>query len=252
MAKRSSTWDRALAPFKHLIIAQGEVTYAYNLLQESFFNLFVLTLNLERPPDACLPLAKKAKFYQHTLAIWHVSQNDRQQRQLVIAALASLPTTLDIKGGIARLEWAQKQTDKLSEYRNLIVHTPMRFRYPYPLTLKGKNLPTPIPDVGGFSTKPLNIRRLRLIKSTRFWKGLRNDLMNLNDYVDFVTRQIAWREYERRNGALVLGARHAWPRKPRLPSVRRIGLIENMAKNNPNAARSRRRRRRPSDERPPA
>jgi hypothetical protein len=240
MAKRSSTWDSALALFRPFIIAQGEVGYAHNLLQESFFNLFVLVMTLERP---AIPLAQQAKFYPYTLAIWNLFQNDRQQRKLVLTALANLPTTLNIKGAIARLQWAQEQADELANYRNIIVHAPMKFWYD-PRDDKARL----IPSLGGASTKPIHIRRLRLIKNTRFWKSLRNDLLNLNDYVDFVTRQIAWREYERQNGAPVPGAQRSWPRKPKLPCAGRIKKIDQAVKapSNPPASPKRRRRPRPS------
>jgi hypothetical protein len=235
MAKRSSTWDSALAPFRHLIIAQGEVGYAYNLLQEAFFNIFNLTMALERP-------ASPTTFYFNALTIWHVNPGDRVQRQLALAAIEGLPTKMDIKGGIARLKWAKQQTDDLAEYRNLIIHAPMRFRYPLP---KKGELPTPLPGIGGASTKPVNMRRLRLIKSQRFWKTLRNDFLNLSDYVEFVGRQIGWREYERLNGPVV-GASHAWPRKPKLASIRIIRTLKSQTAPSP----TRRPRRRPSRGRP--
>jgi len=238
MAKPSSTWDSALLHFRPLIIAQGEVGHAYNLLQESFFNIFNLVMALERSSDP-------TTFYPYALAMWHVFQNDRQQRQLALAALANIPTTLDIKGGIARLQWAQKQTDKLASYRNLIVHTPMTFSY----RIKSSKRLLSIPKIGSASTKPIDRRRLRLIKDLRFWKGLRNDLLNLNDYVDFVIRQLAWRWYENRQAAPVPGASHAWPRRPRLRSVRRIDSIEPIVANPRPARRPRRVRRKPSPRR---
>jgi len=244
MGKRSSTWDSALSHFRPLITAQGEVGYAYNLLQETFFNLFVLVLNLERGSRL---VSQQAEYYPYALAIWHVFQNDKLQRQLALTSLEKLPTQLDIKGGIKRLLWAQKQADKLAEYRNLIIHSPIRFRY---VQRDGKPL-TQIPAIGGFSTKLTNIRRLNAIKNVQFWKTLRNDFLNLNDYVEFVTRQIAWREYERQTGRRIVGAQRSWPHRPRLPSVRRIGSIESMAKNTPISAPRRRRRRRPSGELPP-
>jgi hypothetical protein len=244
MAKRSSTWDSALSHFRPLITAQGEVGYAYNLLQETFFNLFILVVNLERP---IVQPSRQPEYYPYALALWHVFQNDKLQRQLAITALEKLPTELDIKGGIRRLLWAQKQADKLAEYRNLIIHTPMRFRY---VLKNGKSL-AEIPSIGGFSTKPINMKRLRAIKTVQFWKTLRNDFLNLNDYVEFVTRQIAWREYERQTGRRIVGAQRSWPHRPRLPSVRRIGSIESMAKNTPISAPRRSKRRRPSGARPP-
>lgn len=245
MAKKSSTWDNALLPFRSLVIAQGEVLYAYNLLQDSFFNLFILTANLERPH---MPHAQMARFYDHALSMWHVSQSDRQQRRLALAAISSLPTTLDIEGGIARLQWALKQTDELVDYRNLIAHTPMKLSW----TLENNRLFPPTPRIGSNSLTRINRERLRLIKDVRFWKALRNDLLNLNDYVDFVTRQIAWREYEKQNGAPIPGARRSWPHKPRLPCLRQKKKIDQAAKaaSSPPAPPKRRKRRRPSGGKP--
>jgi hypothetical protein len=236
MSKSSSTWDRALAPFRPLIIAQGEVAYAYNLLQENFFAVFNLAMALERPRD------RVVTFYPYALAIWHVSRSDRQQRELALAALANLPTTLNIKGGIDRLQWAEKQTEELAKYRNLIVHSPMKFSF----VLKDGKMLTPSPRMGSDSTKPIDRRRLRLIENLRFWKGIRNDLLNLSDYVDFVCRQIAWREYEQRNGAPIPGARRAWPRRPKLPSVHQIYAIRKTIDRQAEIAPSGGRRRRPS------
>lgn len=220
MAKSSAVWDRALSSFRPLILAQGEVSYAYNLLQERFFEIFNRVMALDRSTS------RPTTFYPYAQSIWNVMQNDRQQRQLAMTALAKLPTSLDIKGGIERLVWAQKQTDKLAEYRNLIVHSPMKFRYPYPFKMKNDKFPEPIPGLGGASTRPANSRKLRLLKSPLFWKSLRNDFLNLSDYVDFVGRQIGSRDYERQNGAPVLGAQCSWPHKPRLRCIRRTSLIE--------------------------
>ncbi len=246
MSKRSSTWDNALLPFRPLVIAQGEVLYAYNLLQDSFFNLFILIANLERPQ---MPHAQMARFYDHALSIWHVSQSDRQQRQLALAAISSLPTTLDIKGGIARLKWALEQTNELVDYRNLIAHTPMKLSW----EIKDDKLFPPTPKISSDSLRPINRQRLRLIKDLRFWKALRNDFLNLNDYVDFVTKQIAWREYEHQNGAPIPGARRSWPHKPRLPCLRQKKKIDQAAKaaSSLPAPPKRRKRRRPSGGRPP-
>jgi hypothetical protein len=194
---------------------------------------------LERPSE------RPVTFYPYALAIWHVVKSDRVQRDLALTALENLPTTLNLKEGIERLKWAQKQTDKLADYRNLIVHAPMQFSYPFSEVLGGDTLPTPIPKIGSVSTKPINVRRLRLIKSARFWKALRNDFMNLGDYVDFVTRRIAWRDHEQRRGPIP-GALRSWPHRPRLPCIRRIDLIRKTIDRQAAIVPSPGRRRRPS------
>jgi hypothetical protein len=239
MAKSSAVWDSALSSFRPLILAQGEVAYAYNLLHEKFFEIFNLVMALDRSTS------KPTTFYPYAQSVWHVMQNDRQQRQLAMTTLTKLPTDLDIKGGIERLLWAQKHADKLADYRNLIVHAPMQFKYPYPLKLKGNKLPEPVPGLGGASTRPANSRKFRRLKDLKFWKSLRNDFLNLSDYVDFVGRQIAWRDYERLNGP-VPGANHSWPHKPQLRCIRRMQLIEQQIQNETMQPPKRRRRRKPS------
>jgi hypothetical protein len=251
MAKSSSTWDRSLADFRPLIAAQGEVGYAYNHLQDSFCSAFVFAMGIERPRDFIL----QKEFISYATAIWHVIPNDRTQRQLALTALANIPTTLDIKGGIERLEWARIQTDKLADYRNLIVHAPMRYwpnlsaREPYK-RFKIKM----VPRIGGLSTKPTHINRLDQIKSVRFWKALRNDFLNLNDYVSFVNRQMRIREYDRHNRKPVFGAHRAWPHKPKLPCLRRIKTIDQAVKaaSSPPGPPKRRKRQRPLRGKPQA
>jgi hypothetical protein len=245
MAKPSSNWDRVFAEFRPLTIALGEVGYAYNRLQEQFFNVFLHALALERPQG----FPQQLQFYPYVLALWHTIPNDRVQRDLAVTAMSRLPTSLDIKEGIERLEWAKKKTDKLAEYRNLIIHTPVDYwpkKVTYPVM---KKMPQLVPKIGGISTKPSNLNRLGRIKDLSFWKALRNDFLNLNEFVDGTNRQILWREYERERGPVV-GASHAWPHRPRLPCVRRIDSIELAAKIPTKPARKSRRRHRPSRGRP--
>jgi hypothetical protein len=247
MAKRSSTWDSALLAVRPLIIAQGEVGYAYNLLQERFFEIFNLAMALERP----LHFEKQIGFHPYSVALWHVSQSDRQQRQLALTALEKLPTNLDIKGGIERLQWARKHTDRLADYRNLIAHTPVTYWIRSPDADAMVKRLVFVPKIGSIGTKPINLDRLWAIKSVRFWRSLRNDFLNLGEYVDWVNRQIYWRAYEKEMGPVV-GAHRAWPHRPKLPSLRRIDLIEQAVKNrSPTSPPARRKRRRTSRGRPP-
>jgi hypothetical protein len=204
-------------------------------------------MNLERPE---MPAEQQAAFYPLSLAMWHVLQNDRQQRQLAMAALANLPTTLKIEEGIKRLQWALKQTDKLADYRNLVVHAPIKLNWKFKES-GDFQLGLPVAMMGGPSTRRSHFRRLRSIKDLRFWTSLRNDLLNLGEYVDFVGRRIAWLEYERRNGAPVVGALRSWPHRPRLRSIRRIETIERSLEHQNPVPTKRRKRRRPSGGRPP-
>jgi hypothetical protein len=166
MTKKSFTWDSALSAFRPLIKAQGEVGYAYNLLQDNFFRAFIFAVAIERPGG----FTNEPEFYSYALALWHVLQNDRLQRQYALTALENIPTKLDIKGGVERLKWAKKMADKLAEYRNLVAHAPMgyepRITFATPtFAVKRYEL---IPRLGGLSTRPPNVQRLRQIKTVRF------------------------------------------------------------------------------------
>src|ERR1700733_3093097 len=174
MTKKSSIWDSALYAFRPLIIAQGEVLYAYNRLQENFFSAFMFAMASERPNG----FSHNPDIYSYALTLWHSFQSDRLQRDFVLIALENIPTGLKIKEGVERLEWAKKQVDRLSHYRNIITHTPMTYA---PTKDMMKRLAL-VPRIGGVSTKSKDSDRLLQIKSVRFWKTIRNDLLNLNDY----------------------------------------------------------------------
>ncbi len=239
MAKRSSTWDRSLRPFRSHIIAQGEVLYAYNLLHDKFFSVLLAGLSLENPDQYLKP-----EFYSYALAIWNISPNDRLQRELALTTISNMPTSLQIAKGIECLAWAKDKTNRLVEYRNLIAHTPFNF---VPVVVKGYVV-LMAPKLGGMGTKTKHHMRLMRIKDLRFWKSLRNDFLNLSDYVEAASRQI-WRlEYERVNGAVV-GAHRAWPGRPRLRCLRLIEKVEQEPTTAASVPRHRARRR-PSPPRP--
>ncbi len=217
---RSSARKITLEAIRKHIILQGEVLYAANLLQDSFYELFSIALGLERPDR----FGAEVRFHNHALAIWHVIQSDNQQREMALAAISTIPTKLKLPEAISRLVWAKNRANKLAEYRNIIAHTPIMFRG----RQKGKALQF-IPAFGAHSTKLIHKRRLSLIKNLRFWNTLRNDLFNLKDYVDALNQQVRRLDVESR-GAEMVGVPHTWPSKPRLRSVRRIQEIDQILK----------------------
>jgi hypothetical protein len=213
MAKRSSRWNNTLAAAQPLVRVQGEIVYAFNQLHERFFFTFMIGLGLEMPSK----IAMDVRFYSYALALWNVVPSDSVQRQLSLIAISEIPTTLNIRDGIAALKWAKERADDLAVYRNIVAHNPISF-VPKP----NKPFFDPMPRFGGGGTKSKHADRIAKIKSVRFWQTVRNDFLNLAEYVDFVGRQIQQREYEREHGPVV-GARHTWPRKPRLRSVPQSG-----------------------------
>jgi hypothetical protein len=210
MTKSAAVWESSLAAARAHIISQGEVIYAYNLLQDRFFNIFLLAIALERPEKP----SPGIRFYSHALAMWHVLQSDNQQRKLALAALSSIPTSLNLKPGLKRLEWARVKADKLAEYRNLLAHNTIMFRGQF----KGKKV-VMAPQFGGNSTRPAHRKKLDAIKGHRFWRTLCIDILNLSDYVEFCGRHIYGLDYQRRN-VQVIGMQKTWPGRPRLKSLR--------------------------------
>jgi hypothetical protein len=71
--KRSSNWDGVVRQFHDLILAQGEVLFAYNRLQDNFFTVLYVAHSLERPED----IFTDPQFYPHVLSVWNVLQNDK-------------------------------------------------------------------------------------------------------------------------------------------------------------------------------
>ena len=203
---------------KHLI-AQAEVMNATNVLQEAFWGTFSVALSLERPGDDAKWYAEH-RFHNHALTIWHVVQNDAQQREMAVAAISTIPTKLKLGPARDRLNWAKKKAAKLAEYRNLIAHNPISFS----ARQRRKNLEW-IPRFGGQGTRPLSWRKLELIGGLAFWSSLRNDLLDLGLYVQGINNQVRRLQVESLGGEII-GAPKTWPGKPRLRSLPRLLAIE--------------------------
>jgi len=218
VSDRLSIRRRTLDAAKAHITIQGEVMYAASHLQEAFYHLFAIALSLERSSD----FGAEVIFYNHTLAIWHILQSDKQQREMALVAISTIPTKLSLRPAIRRLKWATTKAGKLMEYRNVIAHSPVMFRG----RQKGKRFEF-IPSFGGFSTRPIARDRLNMIKGLRFWRTMRNDLLNLSEYVAAVNDQIRRLEVASR-GSQLMGVPNSWPGRPRLPSLRRLQEIEQM------------------------
>jgi hypothetical protein len=217
MAKhRSSKWGPTLLAARKLILAQGEVIYAFNLLHDRFFRLFNIALSLERPDK----FGAHIRFYDHALAIWHVVLSDNQQRKMALVAISTVPTKLKLQPAIKRLEWARTKADKLAEYRNIIAHNTIMFRG---IDVKGNRIIS-VPAFGSDITRPIHRARLKEIKFG-FWAILRTDILVLSDYVEALNQQILRIDSEAANAELV-GVPKTWPDKPRLRSLRLIRLLE--------------------------
>jgi hypothetical protein len=212
---RLSKWKSTLAAAQKLILAQGEVIYANNLLHDRFFRLFNIALSLERPDK----FGAHIRFYDHSLSIWHVSQSDNQQRMMALVAISTVPTNLNLKPIIKRLEWARVKADKLAEYRNIIAHNTIMFRG---VDVKGKRIIS-VPQFGSDVTRSIHRKKLAHIKRG-FWATLRTDLLVLSDYVESLNQQIQRLDAAAR-GAELIGVPKTLPGRPQLRSLRLIESI---------------------------
>ena len=239
MAKetKNQVWDRSLLVARKHVIALGEVVHASSLLQDSFYQIFSLAISLERPAIWSASIT----FHGHANAIWHSGTSDQQQREMAFAAISSLPIETSLSQLIKRLKWAKTKAAKLNEYRNLIAHNPITFR----VKQKGKSLKWQA-TFGGQGIRPLHQQRIELIGGLRFWRTLRNDLLNLHDYVHDLMgqgRRIAMEAQK----IDFIGVPKTWPNKPRLRSLKRLQEIDQ--KLSPAARSSKKRTRRSSSRR---
>jgi hypothetical protein len=104
---------------------QGYVVNSANLLQDAFYRIFQVPLSLER--DEAAASGGTNRFHDHASAIWNVVLADSLQRDMAMAAISSVPTTLKLAGAIRRLKWASTAAIKLANYRNILAHNPIVF-----------------------------------------------------------------------------------------------------------------------------
>jgi hypothetical protein len=220
-------WKESLDAARDHIIALGQVVHAASLLHDQFYHVFSVVVSLERlgvdleNNEHPTRILNWARYHWHALAIWHSVQSDAQQRTMTINAISTLPTTLNLKGAVRRLDWAKKAAERLAEYRNLIGHHPIMFRYKSGKQGQRGKL---VPVFGGHSLRPINKLRFELIGGLRFWRTLRDDLLDLSQYVEAISKQVQRLDSESQKATLV-GVPNTWPGRPRLRSLPRLRAI---------------------------
>ncbi len=239
----SSVWKATLRAAHAHLLAIGEVTYAASTLQDSFYQIFLLVISMERRfDDPRYQVFSKGIFQDHALAIWHSLQSDHHQREMALAALVSLPSHLKLRRTIKSLQWAKTKASKLAEYRNLLAHTPIKFRW-------DDRKSTLVPVFSGHGMRKAHQRKLELVGGLQLWRTIRNDLLNLSNYVDGVCAQCERLGLADR-GVDLVGPSRTWPGKPRLRSLRRLHEISTRS-SPPASPTARRPRRRPASKRSP-
>jgi len=215
--KRRKTIKSLDGAYKY-ILWQGTVVNNNNLVQDEFYGLFLLAISLERS----WPAASGATtvFHPHALKMWHVIQSDSAQRNLAIAAISSVPTNLNLKPALQRLEWATKTLRLLTLYRHQLAHNPIVFH-----AVKGEPHPEWLPVIGGQSAQPAAQSRFKMIEGITLWRQLANDLAVVAAYVRQINNGIQRLDAMVRNPTYHL-QKISWPRRPRLRSWSRLREIE--------------------------
>jgi hypothetical protein len=103
--------ERAQQARKPYVIALGELVIAWNSLQENLADLFWVITGVS---NGAIPLA-----------IWHSTNNDRAQRQMLRAAVeAAFAKEKKIKDDIL---WLVDRANALADQRNDAIHSPFWF-----------------------------------------------------------------------------------------------------------------------------
>jgi hypothetical protein len=173
----------------------GELIWAWNELQEAFCYLFA---SMMQQPNKNPLLGKE---------IWDTISNDRTQRDILAASLRSLH---EKSRPAKHLLWAIAVANRLSTYRNDIVHSAM--------TVPLSDKPQIVPAV----TIPFK-RYLRLYQNQidvwALMRLMRGDLTRLAAYVGETSRQL-------------YGTRPLSP-SPRRPQMRTLKLFQGAPKRAP-------------------
>jgi hypothetical protein len=199
---------QAAAKQRHAILT-GELIWAWNELQVNFGHLFAW---LMRQPGENPLLGKE---------IWDTLANDRTQRDVLAASLRSLH---ERSRPAKRLLWAITIANKLSTYRNDVVHSSME------ILLGGK--PEIVPSINIPFKRYLRLRQNQ-IDVWAMMRLMRGDLTRLAEYVAETSRQL-------------FGTRPLSP-SPRRPQLRTLRLFQGTPKQAP---RNRRRKAPPRPQRP--
>jgi hypothetical protein len=222
--------DASLQEAKEHTAVQGEIIYAANRLHDAFFRTFVISLALNRTEAAN---NIELQFNDHALSMWHVLQSDSNQRDLALASISNQPTGFNLKPAVHRLKWAKEKAQQLSVYRNIVAHTQVLFE-----NHGTRDNPKLVPAFRSFSMRPAHLRRVIQLSSLAVWRGIRNDLIRLAEYIEDINNKIIYLDSEHRGlGIHVPGdkwhpisefefANGPWPDRPRLQWLARLQALD--------------------------
>lgn len=161
----------------------GKLVYAWNLLQGSLCEVFSI-------------LAPPARVAE---AVWHSTQNDRTQREMLRSAAKAIHGTRHV-ANLPKMQedvvWLVNRANSLADQRNDAIHAPLSF------TITPEEIRLEPPIVGG------NPRAAKLKG-----KDLLNEFRLCRERADVLTcfaRNLSY--------AIQRGPRQPWPKRPSLPN----------------------------------
>jgi hypothetical protein len=172
----------------------GKAALAWNELHENLYMIFWFAIGLNGHPAE----------EQIAHSLWHTIQSDKTQRDM-LADSARIKLSKN-KSAIDRLSWILKQTNKLSTYRNMAIHTAVVFH-----KTTGN-----IPKANPWGNRSESKKRYSAINHERFWKLLIGDLMALSRYTGRLADDL-WRPWHKKPSL----------RRPILQAVALINQIDN-------------------------
>jgi hypothetical protein len=194
-AKKRGSQQYTAAEFRPYVAALGQLTLAWNDLQESLAALFWTTM-LYSPPLA-------GDFVNYTpLWVWHSIKSDRSQREMLKAAIDHSHTAWKRPSFVNDGKWLLDRAGELEDARNDAIHSPL---FSVDKSLYGMAAG---PEKVAQAYWLFNPRAKKLAKRDNLLRELRycrDAAITLSDYA---------REIDR---ALINPSR-PWPKKPLQPS----------------------------------
>lgn len=172
----------------------GLASWAWTRVHGQLFLMFWFAMSSKGEIDAMHPTAH---------SIWHQIQNDSTQREMLISVVRT--RLFDQKQLVANVEWLIKTLNRLSTYRNILVHTEAIFS-PYM-----RQAPAASPAGARTGAR----QRFDNITHDKFWRDLAGDLNALTSY-SFSLSTIMQ----------TLSPQRSSLRKPKLLSLAQIDRIE--------------------------
>jgi hypothetical protein len=184
---------RYTAPeFRPYVIALGQLSLAWNDLQESLGALF-WTIMSPRPFEGMF-------VHREPLFVWHAIKSDRSQRNMLQAAVNNLTIDWERPLLVREINWLIDRANSLEDLRNDAIHSPLLFATGLGAITKSGIRPADYQ----FNPRAIKLaKRDDLLAEFRF---CRDTAITLADYAHLIDL------------ALINSPTCSWPERPELPN----------------------------------